>query len=375
MATAAGLGKVLTTCAFVAILSATSSEGEAAGPSKPVAGQQVRFAKGTWSALPQTGPDRKVRQCVLVAKRSRAQEGSAVDTQFSLNIGRGAGLTISMVDDQISPERVLDDQAEILVDGGRSFPAVGFTVGKKAFAMHPGDAAGVLSALEKAETVTLRADGAGIDTGPVTLELPAEALRWLKQCGKTFGIDIDRPSDPDAPALPAPRPRPPEVAAAQPTAAGPAGIEDKQKINGWDASELRDADGKVAVCMIRRHYYLTRSGPQARRLSIFLFVSRVKGLTIMLKDSSLALREGQPIEASLSIDGKPFPGLSAQTISADEIGLYPQHGIALAAAVENGTEFDFKASVLGIQATGLSGTVAWLRACARRHGIGIEGPQ
>jgi hypothetical protein len=43
----------------------------AAPAGKPVAGQQVRFSKGTWSALPQVGLDGKVRQCVLVALRQR----------------------------------------------------------------------------------------------------------------------------------------------------------------------------------------------------------------------------------------------------------------------------------------------------------------
>src|SRR5215467_5253997 len=115
--------------------------------------------------------------------------------------------------------------------------------------MRPGDAAGVLSALEKSITLTLRSSGAEIDTGAVTLDLPGEALGWLKRCGETFDIAIDRPTDPAAPALPAPRPRSTKLSFAQPTAAGPAGIEDKQKISGWDASELRGEDGTVTVCM------------------------------------------------------------------------------------------------------------------------------
>ena len=43
----------------------------AAPVGKPVAGQQVRFPNGTWSGLPQVGPDGKVRQCVMVALRQR----------------------------------------------------------------------------------------------------------------------------------------------------------------------------------------------------------------------------------------------------------------------------------------------------------------
>lgn len=374
MATAAGGSNTLMACALCAVVCASTPDARAASPPKPVAGEQVRFEKGAWAALPQVGPDRKVRQCVLVAKRMRATDGEPVETQFSVNIGRGAGLAISLVDDKLAAEKILDDQAQIAFDGGRPFAAVGFTVGAKAFAMHPGHAAGALEALGKAKTITLRSDGAGIDTGPITIDLPAEALRWLRQCGKTFAIDIDKPSDPDAGALPAPRPRSPAVVSAEPTTTGPAGIEDKQKISGWDASELRGADGTVAVCMIRRHY-VTGSQPSARRISIFLFVSRVRGLTMMLKDTSLKLQDGQPIEATFSVDGKPFTALSFQTISADEIGVYPQHGTAFARAFEDGAPFEFKGPMLGMEGAVVNGIVPWLRACARRHGIDIEKPQ
>ncbi len=177
--------------------------------------------------------------------------------------------------------RFLDDQAEIVLDD-HAFPAAAFTVGSDTLALHPGDAAGALAALEKTTKLRLRSDGAGIDTGPIALDLPGEALGWLKQCDKQFDIAIDRPSDPNAGPLPVPRPRSPEIASAQPTPAGPPGMEDKQKISGWDASELRDFAGKIAVCFIRQHY--TVKSPGARSIGTYLLVSRAKGLTIMLKD-------------------------------------------------------------------------------------------
>jgi hypothetical protein len=164
-----------------------------------------------------------------------------------------------------------------------------------------------------------------------------------------------------------PRPHSPELASSQPTVAEAAGIEDKQKISNWDASELRGADGKVPVCMIRQHY-VTGSEPGARTVATFLMVSRVKGLTMMFKDSSLNLQAGQKIEATLKVASKPFAGFSAQALSADEIAIYPQHGAAL--ALESGNRFDFKAPMIGMQ--GPVPIVAWARACARRHGIGIE---
>ena len=203
----------------------------------------------------------------------------------------------------------------------------------------------------------------------MTLDLPAEALAWLTQCGKLFDIAADRPTDPNAPPLPNPRPRSPEFAAAQPTAAGPAGIEDKQKISNWDASELRGADGKVAVCMIRQHYY-TGNEKDARHLATFAMVSRKRGLTLMLKDLDLHLTADKPIEAALKVGGKAFAGFSAAAISGDEIGVYPQHGAALADFLESGKRFDFKSKAVGVE--GPVPVVAWLRACARRHGIGIE---
>ena len=106
---------------------------------------------------------------------------------------------------------------------------------------------------------------------------------WLKACGRTFDIAIDKVTDPDAPPMPAPRPRSPKIQVSAPTKAGPPGIEDKQKIDGWDASELRNNEGQIIVCFIRRHYY-TGSEPGSRHLATFFMVSRRKGLTMMLRN-------------------------------------------------------------------------------------------
>src|ERR1700760_3126620 len=95
---------------------------------KSAAGQQVRFPNGTWSALPQAGPDGKVRQCVLVALRQRTGSNGPVDTRFSINISRGTGLAIMIQDDGLPSEQVLDDQAELAI-GDRVFPAVYFPIG------------------------------------------------------------------------------------------------------------------------------------------------------------------------------------------------------------------------------------------------------
>jgi hypothetical protein len=343
----------------------------AATADKPVAGRQVRFPQGTWNALPQVGPDAKVRQCVLVAPRRRTEAGSKINTAFVLNISRGSGFSITLMDDGMPTERVLDDQAEIVIDG-RSFPAVAFPVGT-AFALHPGDADGALTALGKARDVTLRSAGAGVDSGTISLNLPADALSWLKQCGKTFDIAIDRPTDPNAPEMPAPRPRSAKIAVTQPTPAGPPGIEDKQKIEGWDASELRNSDGAIVACFIRRRYLVGADTP-SRRLGIFLIVSRAKGLTMMLKDSKLNLPEGQAIEATLKIGNEAFDGFSAHVEGSDEIGILPRHGAGLAAAIEAGSVLAMKARTVEdkYEFSVQPGIIGWLRACARRNEMAIE---
>ncbi|WP_035648904.1 hypothetical protein [Bradyrhizobium sp. ORS 285] len=355
--------------ALVAMLAMGARSADAAPP-KPVAGQQVRFEQGYWSGLPQAGPDGKVRQCVMVARRPRKSGDGTVDTRFSVNVSRGAGLVFAVNDDGLPRERVLDDQAEIVIDG-RAFPAVAFNVGP-AFAFHPGDAKAAAAALGRAAKVTLRADGAGLDTGAVTIDLPAEALAWLTSCAATFDIALDRATDPHAPDLPVPRPRSAKVAPAKPTQAGPAGIEDKQKIEGWDASELRNGDGTIFVCMIRRHY-ATGSEPDARRLGIFLMASRLRGVSMMVKDSSLKLPENKPVEASLAVGKTPFPQVTMQAQGSDEIGIFPQAGGRLLAALEaaplvslkpeGGESYEFSMS---------AGVLGWLRACARRNAIALE---
>jgi len=102
-------------------------------------------------------------------------------------------------------------------------------------------------------------------------------------------------------------------------------------------------------------------------------VSRAKGLTMMLKDSSLNLPEGEPVEAMLAIDKKPFTDFSAHMLGSDEIGIFPQHGLELARALDDGVPVTFDSSKLEkMEFPVPSGILPWLRACARRSGIGFE---
>jgi hypothetical protein len=352
------------------LLMATAIAGPArAAVEKPVAGQQVRFPDGTWSALPQVGPDGKVRQCVLVAMRQRNGADGPIDTRFTFVISRGSGLAVIIADDALPSEWVLDDRAQLIIDN-HAFPSDAFTMGARV-AFHPGDAAGALGALAKAKDLTLRSAGIGVDSGPVNLRLPGDALSWLKQCGQVFAIPIDHPTDPNAPPMPEPRPPVTKVLFPPQTPAGPPGIDDKQKIDGWDASELRDRDGHVAVCFIRRHY-VTGSEPGSRQIATFLMVSRLKGLTMMLKDSTLNNPEGQPVEATFTVEGKPFTAFSAAVLGNDEIGINPTHGKELAALFENGGRFEFKTKQVGLEFPVQTGVIGWLRACARRSDIAIE---
>lgn len=339
---------------------------------KPAAGKTVHFPDGTWSGLPQTGPNGKVRQCVMVAQRPRAVADGKIDTAFSVTISAGSGLALAVMDDKVPSEQIMDDEAEIILDG-KSFPAVAFTVGPTSLAFHPGDAAGVLDALKKTDLVQLRSDGAGLDTGPVVLALHDDGYSWLRQCGREFKIAIDESTDPNAGPLPAPRPHSPEIGTSEPTTAGPPGIEDKQKISGWDASEIRGNDGKVLACMIRQHY--TMGGPNARNIATFLVASRSKGLTMLLKDSDLDMPggPGTPVKATFKIGDKSFAGFSAQVEGHDEIAIFPDHGATLAAALGDGVSAQFDAAkVETMTFPVVAGVVPWLRACTHRWGFGFE---
>ena len=114
--------------------------------------------------------------------------------------------------------------------------------------------------------------------------------------------------------------------------------------------------------------------PGARRIGTFLMVIRAKGSTMMLKDSNNHLPPGEPVDATLAIDKKPFAGISAQVLGSVKIGIFPQHGAALAQALGEGAIVVFKAPKVADDITFpvQSGVVPWLRACARRHGIGTE---
>jgi hypothetical protein len=365
---AATIGAAMSFAALSAS-AAIAAEPKAASPDRIVPDKTLNLPNSDWSGLAETGPDKKVRQCVLTAKRTRAGGEGNIDTALSVIISRGSGLVFAISDGKMPPERILDDQAEAVADD-HAFAAVAFTVGSNTLAFHPGDAAAALAALEKITTLRLHSDGAGVDTGPIAIDLPPDVLGWLKQCDKQFDIAIDRPTDPKAGPLPVPRPRSPEIASADPTPAGPPGIEDKQKISGWDASELRGFDGKIAVCFIRQHYAIKGS---AHVIGTYLMVSRAKGLTMMVKDSVLKLSEGQDIPATLKIENKPFTGFAAHVLGGDEIGIFPQHGLALADALGDGVAVAFDAQKIEkLEFPVPSGIVPWLRACARRSGFAFE---
>ena len=266
---------------------------------------------------------------------------------------------------------MLDDQAEILIDD-RTFPAVGFPIGNT-FVFHPGDAAGALAAIGKAVRVRLRSDGAGIDSGAVTIDLPAEALNWLKQCGTTFDIAIDKPTDPDAPELPVPLPRSPRTAFLPATPAGPPGMADKQKIEGWDASELRNNDGNIIVCYIRRRY-VTGSEPGSRRLGTFLMVSQRKGFTVMLKDPTSNCPKARRSRRRSKFGSNALHRLLRagfgrgrdRHLPAARQGACRRTGEGGPRHLQDArsatiSSFRYRASV-----------VPWLRACARRNGIAME---
>ena len=370
-----GIGvKAIMVCAAAWLVAATAPPAHA-DTLTPEANKSVHFPEGTWAAVPQVGPDGTVRQCVLVALRNRKGAHDPIETRFSLTIGRGAGFAINLTDDSLPAEQVLDDEAEIVIDG-KSFPAVAFTLGPMApargLAVHPGDAAAVLAALGKARQLTLRSDGAGIDSGAIALRLPNDALDYLKSCGKLFDIAIDHPTDPNAPDMPVPRPRSPRVASLQSAATnGMPGIDDRQKIDGWDASELRADDGTIDMCYIRRRYS-TGAGADLHMIVTALMVGRTGGLRVVVKDSNLNLTPDQQLEATLLADDKPVDGYSAKVLSVNEIGIFPAHGKAFAATLDRVDMLNFKSPAIGIEFP-VSGSVkGWARACARRNGIAME---
>jgi hypothetical protein len=87
----------------------------------------------------------------------------------------------------------------------------------------------------------------------------------------------------------------------------------------------------------------------------------------------LRYRLALAVEATLKVGETSFAGFSAQVQGADEIGIFPQHGAALAKALENGARALMKSPLsdnfeFPVQAS----VIPWLRACARRSSIAIE---
>lgn len=151
------------------------------------------------------------------------------------------------------------------------------------------------------------------------------------------------------------------------------GMKDQQKIGGWDASEVRGDDGRVLACMVQAQY--TMGGANGRSIATFLVASRSKGLTMLLKDSTLNLpgSPGTPINATLKIGDKSFSGFAAEVEGHDEIAIFPDHGTALASALDDGVTAQFDAlNAETLKFPIVSGVMPWLRACAHRSGFGFE---
>jgi hypothetical protein len=113
--------------------------------------------------------------------------------------------------------------------------------------------------------------------------------------------------------------------------------------------------------------------PPPHHASVWRLSQRSSLRPRLLKDSNLKLPEGNAVEATLKIGETSFTGFSAQVQGPDEIGIFPQHGAALAKALENGGRALMKSPVsdnfeFPVQAS----VIPWLRACARRNGIAIE---
>src|SRR5205814_2147433 len=114
----------------------------------------------------------------------------------------------------------------------------------------------------------------------------------------------DRPTDPDAPEMPKARPRSPRVLARAPTTDEMQGSAERQRVSGWDASEVRAADGTIAACYIRR-LYSSGSGANRQTTATALMVDRNGGLRMALRDTNLNLTADQPLDATLTAGGKP----------------------------------------------------------------------
>jgi hypothetical protein len=167
------------------------------------------------------------------------------------------------------------------------------------------------------------------------------------------------------------RPRSPRIVPVVQQASAMPGIEDKQKVDRWDASELRADDGTIDMCYIRRRY---ASGPGAnlQMTVIALLVGRAGGVRVLLKDSNLKMPQDQPLDATLTADGKPVDGIAAKVMSPNEIGIFPTHGKAFATILDYGNDLDFKSKAIGMEFSMGGSVMGWARACARRNGIEIE---
>jgi hypothetical protein len=103
-----------------------------------------------------------------------------------------------------------------------------------------------------------------------------------------------------------------------------------------------------------------------------LMAGRGTGLSLLVSDSSLKLAEGEPLEATFTIGGKPFTGFSARVRGTDEIGIYPDRGAALLAALDGDAMLDVRSKAVALVFPFERDAVSWVRACARRNGITME---
>ena len=103
-----------------------------------------------------------------------------------------------------------------------------------------------------------------------------------------------------------------------------------------------------------------------------LIVARGGGLRMLLKDTNLKLANDQRLDATLTANGKPVDGVTAQATAPNQIFVFPSHGKAFAATLDYGNDFVFKSKAIGMEFTIGGSVMGWARACARRSGIEIE---
>ncbi|MEJ1161296.1 hypothetical protein [Prosthecomicrobium sp. N25] len=151
-----------------------------------------------------------------------------------------------------------------------------------------------------------------------------------------------------------------------------ADVIDAVKIGRWNGGALA-SNGTVTQCVLASRF--KGAAADARNYVVFYSVSRASGFAIAIQDPQLQLEPGRAMTVKLTLDGDEPTSFDGKAVGPNVVAFYPGDAQRLKAGLAKATAVvpEVDAVPYAYPTEGAGEIVAWLDACAARHGFADSG--